>query len=152
MYREIPCICFHKSNLFECVFNEVKLKLTPCHTLTEGQCVTVKRMGAKTKGNGPSPASAGSSGAKISRFVLHMAMKNNTAVAPPKHIYLTHSSSWANRLHCFTVLSCPVLHEHVEIKGKGFSFRPFCDTFKDFGVPIVFRTAGEAMLTKTGSS
>lgn len=106
VYREIPHICFHKTSLFECVFNEVKLKLTPRHILTEGECVKVKRMGAKTKGNGPSPASAGSSGAKISRFVLHMAMKNNTAVAPPKHIYLTHSSSWANRLHCFTVLSC----------------------------------------------
>lgn len=47
---------------------------------TEGECVKVKRMGAKTKGTGPSPASAGSCGAKISKFVLDMAMKNNTAL------------------------------------------------------------------------
>lgn len=107
VYREIPSICFHKTSLFGCVFNEVKLKLTPRHILTEGECVKVKRMGGKTKGNGPSPASAGSSGAKISSFVLDMAMKNNSAVAPLGDIYLTHSSSWANRLHCSTVLSCP---------------------------------------------
>lgn len=80
-------------SLFGCVFNEVKLKLTPHHILTEGECVKVKRMGVKTKGIGPSPASAGSSGAKISRFVSDMAMKNNTAVAPLENIYLIHSSS-----------------------------------------------------------
>lgn len=91
--REIPSICSHKTSSFGCVFNEIKLKLIPRHILTEGDCVKVKRMGAKTEGSGPSPASAGSSGAKISRFVLDMGMTNNTAVASPEHIYLTHSSS-----------------------------------------------------------
>lgn len=49
VYRKIPGIYFHETILFRCVFNYVKLKLTPFHILPEGKCVKVKRMGAKRK-------------------------------------------------------------------------------------------------------
>lgn len=125
MYRKIPSVYFHKTSFFGCVFNEVKLILTPHHILTLGKCVKFKRMGAKQKGNGPSPASAGSSGAKIwGRFVLDVTIKNSSAVAPLENIYLTHSSSWANRLHCSTVPSCPAWAWWNKRK-KGFYFGLF---------------------------
>lgn len=67
----------------------MKLNSNTLKHVTYQQRVSSQETGAKTKKkrNGPSPASAGSSGAKISRFVLDMAMKNNTAVAPLENIY-----------------------------------------------------------------
>lgn len=72
VYKEITSVSFQKIKFFGCVFNGVKLRHTQTRHILTG---------------GPSPASAGSSGAKISRFVLDMAMKNNTVVAPLENFY-----------------------------------------------------------------
>lgn len=123
VYKKITSVSLHKMKFFRCVFNGVKLRHTQTRHLLTG---------------GPSPASAGSSGAKISRFALDMAMKNNTVVASLENFYW-HAPT-AELTDFIGPTSHPGLHEHCQLKLKWFSFRPICGIF---GNLIVFHAVAK---------
>lgn len=138
VYKKTASVDFQVTKSFGCIFNEAKLN-TLKHVTCQ-QSVSSQETGAKTKkGNSPSPASAGSSGAKISRFALDMAMKNNTAVAPLENIYW-HTPT-AELTDFISLTTHPGLHEHGELKW--FSFLPLCDIFEEIWLSFMKRERPE---------
>lgn len=121
--RKITSVSFHKMKLFGCVFNGVKLRHTQTRHILTG---------------GPSPASAGSSGAKISRFVLHMAMKNNTVVAPLENFY------WhAPTAELTDFIGLTSHHEHGELKMKMMFFVAYLRRFVIWLCSMQFKVVGK---------